>query len=65
MSSSLHPNRDGPIHAMHEATWQRLVTIYGYAQAINICDGKDDAARADLESWRNLGRGRNRLGGSR
>lgn len=55
MSSSIHPRRGGPIHPVHEGTWQRLVGLYGYARAAQIVDGKDEATNADLAAWRGLG----------
>jgi hypothetical protein len=56
MSEPLFPNnRPGPEHALETVAWHRLAWLYGYARALNICDGHDEATNADLAAWKALG----------
>jgi hypothetical protein len=59
VSSSLFPNRVGPVHFIEELTWFRLVECHGYERAKAIAAGVDPETNADLAKWRSLGmRGR-------
>lgn len=48
----LHPGHFWGVHTFDRLAWQ-----YGHARAQAIRAGRDPQTNADLESWRNLGKG--------
>ena len=38
-----------------DETWRNLVQCYGMERAIQIVDGKDEKANADIAAWKRLG----------